>query len=716
MSRWQAQRALTRAQSGAARTTPQQTGALGAAEEDSYPLLFAKHPQPMWVYDEQTLAFLEVNEAAVAAYGYARHEFLAMRILDIRPEEDRPRLLEDLARLRPDADYTGPWRHRRKDGTIIAVEVTSQRVPFGGRPGILVVVRDITKQEHTERALRELERRFAVAFQASPVALVISRLDGSRIVEVNDAYAQLLGYAREELLGRSAAEVAAVVHPEQRAEIVQRLQVEGVIHAYDLMLRTRSGAIREALCSFGRIESGGEAYLLGILFDITERKQLQRELRRREQQLAFLADASAVLASSLDYATTLTSVAQLAVPAMGQWCAVHIVDGDGAVLELAVAHADPAMVQVARRLQERYPPDPAQDQGVYRVVRTGQPELLPTIPEELLVAAAQDDEHLVLIRSLELHSAVVVPLRARDRILGAITLVSREPGRYSQADLPLLEDLAYRAAMAIDNAHLYRAEREAEEAIRQINAGLERRVAARTKELQAANKELEAFAYSVSHDLRAPLRSLDGFSRILMERYGHALDEAGKRYLAHVRGAAQDMGQLIDALLRLARTARAELHREQVDLTALAHAVVAELVRADPERTIAVTIADGLLAEGDRPLLRVVLENLLGNAWKFTRRRANAHIELGSTDGSDSAVYFVRDNGAGFDMQYATNLFGAFQRLHGAAEFEGLGIGLATVQRVIHRHGGQIWAEGKEDEGATFYFTLDSSLEAHHGY
>ena len=686
-----------------------------ATEVDSFPLLFAKHPQPMWVYDEQTLAFLEVNEAAEVEYGYAREEFLTMRILDIQPEEDLPRLLEDLARPRPDATHSGPWRHRRKDGSIIAVDITSQRVPFGGRPGILVVIRDVTKQENTERALRELERRFAVAFQTSPVALVLSRLDGSRIVEVNDAYAQLLGYPRDELLGRSAAEIAAVVHPEQRAEIVRRLEAEGAIHAYELLLRTKSGALREVLCSFGSVESDGVAYLLGILFDITERQQIERELRAREQQLAFLADASAVLASSLEYATTLTSVAQLAVPLMGDWCAVHIVDDAGAVQELAVAHADPAMVQVARRLQERHPPDPRQDHGVYRVLRTGQPELLPTIPDAFLVAAAQDDEHRALIRSLALHSALVIPLRTRDRTLGAITLVSSQPGRYSRADLPLLEDLARRAAMAIDNAQLYQEARKAEDAIRQLNTGLERRVTERTAELQAANKELEAFAYSVSHDLRAPLRSLDGFSRILVERYGHALDDAGTRYLAHIRGAAQDMGQLIDALLGLARTARVALHREQVDLKALAQVVTAALVHADPARAITVTIADGLVVEGDRPLLRVVLENLLGNAWKFTRRRADPHIALGRTDGSGRAVYFVRDNGAGFDMRYATNLFGAFQRLHGTAEFEGMGIGLATVQRIIHRHGGQVWAEGKEGEGATFYFTLGSSLEGHHG-
>jgi light-regulated signal transduction histidine kinase (bacteriophytochrome) len=235
-------------------------------------------------------------------------------------------------------------------------------------------------------------------------------------------------------------------------------------------------------------------------------------------------------------------------------------------------------------------------------------------------------------------------------------------------------------------------------------------VAERTAELQAANRELEAFAYSVSHDLRAPLRSLDGFSRVLLERYDSVLDATGKRYLGHVRDAAQDMGQLIDAMLRLARTTQAPIQSERVDLGELAQSIVADLKRADPERRVAFTIGAGVLVEGDRQLLRAVLENLLGNAWKFTRGRDESHIELGCVHEDGRAVYFVRDNGVGFDMQYASNLFGVFQRLHTTAEFEGIGIGLATVQRIIHRHGGQVWAEGKEGEGATVYFTLGRPL------
>ena len=227
-------------------------------------------------------------------------------------------------------------------------------------------------------------------------------------------------------------------------------------------------------------------------------------------------------------------------------------------------------------------------------------------------------------------------------------------------------------------------------------------------ELESTNAELDAFAYSVSHDLRAPLRSIDGFSQILLEDYGDKLDDVGKDSLGRVRAATQRMGGLIDDLLKLSRVSRSEMRHETVDLSGLATAVVRELKARDRERDVATTIMPRLVVQGDQRLLRVALENLLGNAWKYTGKRADAQIELAALNQNGERVFYVRDNGAGFDMRYADKLFGAFQRLHGEAEFEGTGIGLATVHRIIRRHGGRIWAEGKVNEGATFYFTVGS--------
>jgi signal transduction histidine kinase len=254
--------------------------------------------------------------------------------------------------------------------------------------------------------------------------------------------------------------------------------------------------------------------------------------------------------------------------------------------------------------------------------------------------------------------------------------------------------------------------KQAREEILQLNASLEQRVAARTAELAAANKELESFSYSVSHDLRAPLRSIDGFSRIVLEDYAPKLDADGRDSLNRIRAAAQRMGQLIDDMLNLSRISRAELHRERVDLTALVREVADGLRRHEPARPVELTVADGLAADCDPRLMRIVLENLLGNAWKFTGKCAAPCIEVGVVPATQPATYFVKDNGAGFDEAYAGKLFGVFQRLHSTEQFAGTGIGLANVQRVIHRHGGRVWAAAQVGRGATFYFTLENSAGA----
>jgi light-regulated signal transduction histidine kinase (bacteriophytochrome) len=223
---------------------------------------------------------------------------------------------------------------------------------------------------------------------------------------------------------------------------------------------------------------------------------------------------------------------------------------------------------------------------------------------------------------------------------------------------------------------------------------------------EAANSELESFSHSVAHDLRAPLRSIDGFSQALLEDYAEKLDGDGRKYLSFVRESAQHMAQLIDDLLALSQVTRSELHREGVDVSALARAAITRLQRSQPDRRVDVVIQEGLGGEGDPRLLTVVLDNLFGNAWKFTGRRDEARIEFGATSNDGHRVYFVRDNGAGFDMAFVNKLFGVFQRLHAATEFEGTGVGLATVQRVVSRHGGRVWAEGEINRGATFFFTL----------
>ena len=292
-------------------------------------------------------------------------------------------------------------------------------------------------------------------------------------------------------------------------------------------------------------------------------------------------------------------------------------------------------------------------------------------------------------------SLMYVPVRKDSVVIGLLSIQSYSSKAYTRQDLLALQALADQCGGALERIRAEAA----------LNQELERRVQARTAQLEAINRELEAFAYSVSHDLRAPLRSICGFSEVVLERYADRLDSLGQEYLRRASASGHQMERLIDDLLKLSRASQSELRRQVVNLSALVASLAAELRRAEPARAVQFVIATGLQAEGDERLLRVALDNLLRNAWKFTSRAPKALIEFGRVTEPASA-FFVRDNGVGFDPAYAGKLFGVFQRLHGASDFPGTGIGLATVRRIIARHAGRTWATSAVNQGASFYFTL----------
>jgi len=296
--------------------------------------------------------------------------------------------------------------------------------------------------------------------------------------------------------------------------------------------------------------------------------------------------------------------------------------------------------------------------------------------------------------------------RDNDTITAEVFIPTFKGGTHLRAKARPLYDAHGNVVGAIESIRDITTRKEAEAKVRKLTTELEERVKERTAQLETANRELEAFAYSVSHDLRAPLRAMSGFSHLLLEYYGENLDDQGRHYLERMDQVSKRMGKLIDDLLSLSRLTRVEMRRERVDLSVMARGIAAELEEREPGRDVEFVISERLMARGDTRLLRVVLENLLGNAWKFTAKHPQARIEFGRLNQKGKPVYFVRDDGVGFDMAYVEKIFKAFQRLYPSNEFEGSGIGLATVERIITRHGGEVWAEGEVGNGATFYFTL----------
>lgn len=321
---------------------------------------------------------------------------------------------------------------------------------------------------------------------------------------------------------------------------------------------------------------------------------------------------------------------------------------------------------------------------------------------------------IVVLVDMGVRSYIGIPLMIKDRTIGVLSVQAREANAYTDAQIRMLETLATQVAITVDKSRLFdqlqqellerkRAEAEA----RLLNTELEERVRVRTAQLEGANKELESFSYSVSHDLRAPLRGIDGFSFILEQEYASRLDETGQRYLYRIRESVQRMNQLINDLLTFSRLGRQELHKRPIVLLPLVQDVLSDLQPEFSGRQVDITLANDFpICEADPNLLRQVFANILGNALKYSRKRDETRIEVNWKNTDGEVVYYIRDNGVGFDMQYADKLFSVFYRLHRVEEFEGSGVGLATVHRIITRHGGRIWVEAEVDKGATFYFTL----------
>ncbi|MCC6878354.1 MAG: GAF domain-containing protein [Rhodocyclaceae bacterium] len=562
-------------------------------------------------------------------------------------------------------------------------------------------------QEHkrTESALRLSEEKLSRIYAASPDAIAISSLASGCYVDVNPAFGRVFGFAPDEVIGHKAVEVGAWPEPAARDEIVRQLREQGELVNHEIRFRHKSGRPFDSLFSASLVELNGEPCMLSITRDISDRKQIEQLILEKNRMLQAVSEAQADFIADADPHPTFDRLlSHLLDVTDSRYGFIGEVfrDKDGSPFLKPHAITDISWDDASRQLHRSYVSGGFEFRNLKtlfgHVMTSGRP-VLSNSPAEDPRRGGLPPGHPPL------NAFMGLPLYRGTELVGMLGVANR-PGGYDDTLVEHLQPFTVTCAVLIEAYRQSRQRQHAEQMLRQLNLELEDHVSRRTAELQASIKELENFSYSVSHDLRSPLRGINGFSRLLQEDYGDRLDEQGKEYLRRICAATLRMSELIDGMIDLAQLTREPIQPAEADLSRLARAVAQELQAAEPERKAVFAIAPGVKAHGDERLLRVVLQKLFANAWKFSAQRDVAHIEFGARQADGDLAYFVRDDGVGFDMKYVDKLFGAFQRLHGIKEFAGTGIGLATVQRIVQRHGGRVWAEGETGKGATFYFTL----------
>jgi len=586
------------------------------------------------------------NAGAETTYGYKASEVIGKSIVLLTPPDYQNEIIEILETIKRGERVARREIHRqRKDGQFITIALTAS--PLRDSEGQIVaastIARDITERKRAEVALQESEARYKSLFESNHAVMMLVDTETAAIVDVNPAACAYYGWTRAELCAMRVDQINTLT-PQEIASEMQRAYHQERNH-FVFKHRLADGTLRDVEVYSSPIEIQGRVMLYSIVHDITQRIQFERALQESEERLRLFVEHAPASLAMFDREMRYLSVSH-------RWLTDYQLEGTDIIG------------------QSHYTIFPEISNYLKAIHRRGLAGEVFSAKEEEFVRANGTTQWL----SWEMR-----PWYTSEREVGGIVIFS--------------EDVTDRRA--------------AEMEIQTLNAELEQRVQQRTAELEASNRELEAFSHSVSHDLRAPLRAMDGFSRILIEDYSEELSPEAQRYLGLVRDNAQQMGSLIDHLLTFSRLGRQSLRKQEVAPIDLVREVLAGLQSEQEGRDIDMTIADLPPCQADPALLRQVFANLLGNALKFTRQRDKAVIEVGcQINGDDTPVYFVKDNGAGFDMQYANKLFGVFQRLHHTEDYEGTGVGLATVQRIIHRHGGRIWAEAKIDHGAAFYFTL----------
>jgi PAS domain S-box-containing protein len=616
--------------------------------EVPFRILFEQNPAIMLIYELSSLAILSVNEAFLNHYRYSEDEILSMNLTELYPENEKEPITELIKKI-SGLTHVGEWHHFKKDGTLITIEVSSHGFTFENRAARIAVINDITERKQNEIALQESEVKYRRIVDTANEGIWTLDTD-SRTTVVNARMLEILGINDKEMVrGRL---VTDFMFEEDLPDHYVKMETcrKGISEVYERRYRQYDGQTVWTLVSSSCIFDSQNQFIgtIGMITDITERKLLEETLKNNESQLSAIFN-------------TISDI-------------LYFISVEPNDIYRFISINEMFLKTTGLKKQD--------------IVNKTVTEVLPPSAHELVLGKYRE-----AIRTKQTVSWEEISEYPNGKKYG---LVKVTPIYNEQGDCINL----------VGSVHDITTIKESEIEIRQLNAVLEKRVMERTVQLESINKELEAFSYSVSHDLRAPLRHVNGYMELLTKHNYHQLNDKGKHYITSIVEASTQMGVLIDDLLNFSRTGRMEMKLDTIDMNRALEDALAILEQEITGRAIEwhKTIQPNIYA--DYAMMRQVWVNLLGNAIKYTRKRTIAKIEIGVRSDTNEHVFFVRDNGAGFDMKYSQKLFGVFQRLHSSDEFEGTGIGLANVHQVIKRHNGRVWAEAEINNGATFYFSI----------
>lgn len=582
---------------------------------------------------------------------------------------------------------------RSESGKSIPVEITSTYFNYEGNGYFIEFIRDITERKQSELALLRSEETYRIIVEQTRSIVFDMRLDNNEIKWLGPIE-EILGWSITDFPEQKLENWLSIVHPEDRQMLKEKLEDAIERHQRietEYRICSKNGEYKYFEMSGALIQnSRGEFYrLLGSQRDISPRVEARNELRRYTSRLEQLYELDKAILSGSDFDSIAeAAILRLREQAGSDRASMYLFDYDKGTAEI-FAIADPDGTNLPKGYTLPI-------EKVFTVYNPNSNSI--KCIEDLENYPTKTPFHFEILEN-GFKAYATIPIFIEDKHLGSLNITYRKPTKFTSFQLDFASSMATSLAIAIQNLNL-------KKQIETYTNELENKVLERTLKLESANKELEAFSYSVSHDLRAPLRAIDGFAQALFEDYSSELDSTGKDYVRRIRNASQRMAQLIDDMLKLSRVTRHELVEEEVNLSEIAKSISAEIATNNPEREVAIGIEQDMQDTADPQLIRIALTNLFENAYKFTSKKEIASIQFGFKNENGGRVYFIKDNGAGFDMKFASKLFGAFQRLHKAEEYPGTGIGLATVQRIISKHGGRVWAESTPNIGSTFYFTL----------